>query len=1098
MDVRKTAKAWSLLLVCGLVTSLLAVAQSTNSTDVRGIVADQTGAVLPGVKVTFTDLDKGVVRTITTDAAGLYDTGPITPDHYMFDFEAAGFNKFQRGPLTLTVGTITVNAVLKIGAAEQTISVNDDVALIDTDSGSQSGTERGDLMLNLPEYGADWQNFVLMLPGVALGYGATMTTSINGNLPFNSVLMDGANATLPMSQNTDVNVLETVAEVKVDTNAFSAMNGLGGAVMNQITKGGSNTWHGAAYEYLQNDALNAYDYLFPSEKGSKKAFQRYDNYGGSVSGPIRYRNILKNKMFFYFNYDHIYSNGGSSNGTVNLPTAAMISGDFTGLPTIYDPSTQTVDANGHVIRTAFANNIIPSNRISAVAKAFAAYYPNPKNTNVGADGQPSNNYSYNIPNLNPFDKFFGRLDYDLSSNNRLTISESNQNNSRTIGAVVCPIGCQNGSVAPNFSSVSDVWTISPSFINEARMGYAHELDFYVPVSLGQDYPTKLGWKFAKQNLPPAVSINNIMWLGPASNSVYKEFAFDPSDIVTYIHGHHILHFGGELLINRADSTAWGNINAGSLDFSGSYTSSYSAATSKTVGGVGFADFLLGYSDNWSAGFSPEYGGRLKIPQAFVQDDWKLRPNLTVNLGLRWQGMTGWSETHNNMRMYDPTIMNPATNTLGALWFGSTHTNGRTSLQAPVWDIYMPRVGAAYQINPKTVVHAGIGVYAFTWSMDTYGAGMGSALAYGGGMADSTKGVAPVVKLDDDGSINYQGSSGLSVNSAYKSPSTDPTLLNGQDVSYQPYHQEPGRSLQWNVAVQRQITSNISADVTYVGNHGYDLFFPSNLNQVPESQLSPTDSRPIKQYGNIWGQYANGWSNYNALQAQIRQRVSHGLEFNGNYTWSHMFDTSASSGWGPYAGGAPCQRCYGPQYNYTNSNFDHRHVFKASGLYTVPYGVARNLVKSSWMDQLIGGWQVGETFIGETGNPFTIYVGGANNSYSMGGNWFADRVGDPKLANRSINEWFNTAAFKTPALATFGNNPRNSVYGPSLILLNMSLGKNFRITEKMHFQMRIDTVNTLNHASFSNPDSTLGDTAFGQISGVSESGRHVQLYGRFSF
>lgn len=1075
---------------------LMAAAQSTNSTDMRGIVSDGNGAALPGVSVTIKDLDKGVTRTLTTDGVGLYDTGPITPDHYLVTFEAPGFDKYVRGPLTLTVGTVTINASLKVGTDQQTVSVSDDIQLIETESGSQSGTERGDLMLNLPEYGADWQNFVLMMPGVALGYGSAMTTSVNGNLPFNSVLMDGANATLPMSQNTDVNVLETVAEVKVDTNAFSAMNGLGGAVMNQVTKGGSNKWHGSGYEYLQNDALNAYDYLFPSEKGSHKAVQRYDNYGGSVSGPV-----LKSKMFFYFNYDHIYNFGGASTGTDNVPTAAMLSGDFTGMPTIYDPTAQTVDANGHVIRVPFSSenndgsNRIPANRISSVAKAFAAYYPKAMNSGVAGDGQPNQNHSYNIPNLNPFDKFFGRLDYDITANNRLTISESNQNNARTIGSEVCEIGCQKGSVAPNFSSITDVWTINPSLTNEARMGYAHELDFYVPASLDKNFPTTLGWKFAHANLPPSVGIRNIMGLGPASNSVYKEFAFDPSDIVTLIHGRHILHMGGEFLINRADSTAWGNINAGSLDFSGTYTSSYSATAAANVGGIGFADFLLGYSDNWSAGYSPEYGARLKVPQAFVQDDWKVKSNLTFNLGLRWQGISGWHETHNNMRMFDPTVMNPATQTLGALWFGSTHANGRKSLQAPVWNIFMPRVGAAYELNPKTVIRGGFGVYAFTWSMDTYGTGMGSALSYGGSLSDATSGAKPVVKFDDDGSVNYQT---VSINNAYASPSTDPALLNGQDVNFQPYHQQPGHSLQWNVAVQRQITSNMSADVTYVGNHGYDLYFPSNLNQVPESQLSANDQRPYKQYGNIWGQYANGWSNYNALQAQIRQRVSRGLEFNANYTWSHMLDTTSSSGWGPYAGPTPCQRCYAPQYNYSNSNFDHRQVFKLSGLYTVPYGLGQGVLKSKWMDQVIGGWQVGTTFIGETGQPFPVYVGGYNYSYSKGGNWFPNRVANPKLSNPSIKEWFNTAAFAVPTYGTFGNSQRNTVYGPDLTQLNMSIGKNFKLTETMHLQVRMDAVNALNHASFGLPDATLGDSSFGQISGVSVGGRHVQIYGRFSF
>ena len=241
-----------------------------------------------------------------------------------------------------------------------------------------------------------------------------------------------------------------------------------------------------------------------------------------------------------------------------------------------------------------------------------------------------------------------------------------------------------------------MWNISPTTINEARLGFTDQLNFFKDLALNRGYASQLGWQFAKADDFPAIQLDgsyNYAWINPSSNSVYKEFTWDPSDVVTMIRGKHILHFGGELLAYQNNSTAWGNTNAGALGFTGQYTQQWTvdpgvcgasaggAACIAPNTGLEYADFLLGYAQNWNAGISPEYGARMKTPQMFFQDDWKVRPNLTLNLGLRYQINHGWNEVHNNMSSFDPTVNNPATNTLGAYWFGPTHANGRTSLQA---------------------------------------------------------------------------------------------------------------------------------------------------------------------------------------------------------------------------------------------------------------------------------------------------------------------------------------------------------------------------------------------------------------------------------
>jgi hypothetical protein len=1094
-----------------LASALTAVAQNTNSGDIRGVVTDSSGAIIPGASVKVDDVDKGITHTYTTDGAGLYDTGSIVPDHYLITVTAPGFQSYIRGPITLMVATVTVDASLTVGAAQQQVVVRTDIPLLQTETGSQTQTLDSRQLLQLPQVGADWQNFITLLPGASStiynGRGG-QAASINGNLPYNTVLADGATTTLPMSQNSDVMVLETVSEVKIDDSAFSAQYGIGGATFNQISKGGTNRFHGAAYEYFQNNALNAANYAFGAK--SSVSLLRYNNFGFSVGGPI-----LKDKVFFFFNYDKTINPSGASTGFELVPTAAMLGGDFTGMPTIYDPTTQTVDAKGAVHRRSFADeygngNKIPANLVDPVAGAISKYYP-PPNTSATAG-----NFFYNVASSNPYTKYFGRLDWQINQNNHLIASETESDNpAQYHNQGICPVNCQSGDVSRDNAQVSWVSTISPRTINEARMGFTDQLNFFSPYSLGQGFPTKLGWKFAKADTFPDVQISgngNYYELAPQSNAVYKEFVFDPSDVVTLIRGRHVLHFGGEFLINRADSTAWGNTNAGTMAYTGVYTQS---TNGDTTSGMGFADFLLGYTAQWSAKVTPEYGGRLKSPQLFAQDDIKLRPNLTLNVGIRWQGMTGWHEVKGNIISFDPTVTNPANGSLGAAWYGTTKANGRDSLQAPNWNTWLPRVGFSYSRDAKTVVRGGIGLYGYTWSNDTYGPGLGGAFGSNGGIKDTTNGNFPVVLLSADGNTNYQGAGGLSVNQAYVTAPTTPDAYNGQGISYQEYHTPVAKILEWNFEVQRQIGTNMVMKTAYVGSHGYNLLFPVDINQVPEANLGPNDAgnRPYPLFQSIGsgntgsGGTNNGVSNFNSLQTTFERRFAGGLQFNVNYTWAHMLDSIDSSGWGSSSGNDLYQRSYDVGANYGGSNFDIRNSFKGSAIYDLPVGKGRLFLNNSTLaDEVIGGWQVAPTIIWSSGIPYTIKMSGDNSfSQSNSSTQYPNLVGNPNPAHKSINEWFDPAAFSQPNPGTFGNNRRNNLYGPQYLLVNAAVGKTFHIPwENIGLEIRASANNVLNHPSFDAPGNqgSNGNAINGGVDGVinelTVEGRTMQIYGRISF
>ena len=842
-----------------------AYAQSTNSGNIRGTVTDSSGAVIPGATVTVIDVDKAVTRVFTTDGAGLYDTGPIVPDHYRLTFTKSGFQTLVRGPITVEVGVQGVNAQLPVGSQSVEVTVNTDVPLLETESGAQERTLTSQTMSQLPQVGADWENFIWLQPGAA---GTPQNSSsavqpnagqvaINGNLPFESVLADGATTTLPMSQNSDVTIFEATGEVKISSSGFGAQYGIGNVIYNQISKGGTDRFHGAAYEYFQNDALNALPYAFGTHP--KKGPLRYNNFGFNVGGPI-----LPHRMFFFFDYDKTINNGGSNIGFQTVPTTAFQNGTFgTGVPDLYDPTTQTIQQAGShtyvtpsgsftqtcpcVIRKTFASeygsNAIPAAMIDKVSAAVQKYYPTPNvsNPNVSS-GIAQNNYTYNTPNSNPFTKYFGRLDWDITHNNRLTLSDTTSDNpAQYLNQEICPINCQHGDVSRDNAQVTDVWTISSNVINEARMGFTDQMNYFTPFSIGAGYPSKLGWQFAQADTFPDVAVSNFYELKPSTNAVYKEMVFDPSDVVSWVHGKHILHFGGEFLIMRADSTAWGNLNTGTMNYNGAYTS-INGQTSVTPcptcasysSGLGYADFLLGQTQGWNAGVTPEFGARQKGPQIFAQDDIKLTPHLTINAGLRWEANTGWSEVKGNETVFDPTVTNPANNSLGAMWYGTTKANGRTQLIAPQWNIWLPRVGFAWQTMPNTVLRGAFGMYASMLSEDTYGAGMGGQAGSKGTVNDSTSGLCPVVQFAGTGKTpdttdpgcgtgQFNGSSILSL---YLTAPTTPDAQNnpGGNVSYNQYHTPIPTNYQWNLSFERQIGNNYGFSLTYVGKprHQYEL------------------------------------------------------------------------------------------------------------------------------------------------------------------------------------------------------------------------------------------------------------------------------------
>lgn len=1065
-------QALSLMLV---LCSAPALAQNTNAGEIRGTVTDATGLIMPDVRVTVLNTDTGVAKEVMTNDAGIYDAVSILPGNYKLTFSKAGFEILVRTGVVLSIGVITVDARMTVGASSQQVQVTADALLLKTETGEQSTSLLLETMAELPNVGQTWTNFTKVLPGV-IGSGTSL--AVNGNMRYeDNWLADGGQITNPHSSNVDIGVFETVAEVQISASSFDAQYGIGGAILNQISKSGTNRFHGSGYEYLQNDFFNARSFFSP-----KVPNLRRNNFGTAVGGPIR-----RDKIFFYFNYDHLI-NHSTSFPFYTYPTADMRAGNFSNtaiFPLIYDPATL---ANGS--RQPFSNNTIPTSRFDPVAAKIQAYFPTPNLPGV------VNNWQGPLTAISHSGKYFGRLDYNVSATNRMSFTIVDSQSQSVTPTPDCPADCYAGGGNFYQAQLTDVWTLSPTTINEFRFAFQREYDYYTSGNYGQNFPQKLGIDYAIANVFPDVNISGPVGgtsLGVGINAILGQNSFIPSDVMTVIRGRHIIKFGGEFQALQDNTNPWGNFHSATFGFGSVFTQS---APFSGKSGLGYADFLTGSVNTWAASNLPVTGVRAKSPQMFVQDDFKVLPHLTLNAGLRYEIQRGWNEVNGHIGLFDPTLMNPATNTPGAMWFQGA--NGRDSIQANVYNLFLPRVGFAWSPRANWAVRGGFGIYDYLWSTDTY-ANNGHGVGFGSGVRGSeanTDQLEPLFQLS---------SSNPPLNTVVASKATNtPQGYNGQNVYYYPYHTPVAHSYQWSLSIQRQLGGGMVAEAAYVGNRGNGLSFPTDLNQVPPGLLgkgTPQASRPYPQFLSISGDRYNGISNYDSLQLSLKKRFARGVSFDLNYTWSKFLDMQDSSGWGGQAGSQYWQNAYNQAANYGLSNNDTPHMFKGDVVYQLPVGKGKTLLnRGGVLNALIGGWQASAIFVAESGVPFTAIMGTQNQTGALAGNWFPNVVGDPSLPNPTIHQWFNTAAFAQPAAFSFGNEGRNILRGPDMSDIDFSMAKSLLLPrlEGGILQFRFDATNIINHPSFSNPSNSIGTSGAGIITGTTVGGRVLQLGARLSF
>ena len=1092
--------------------------QAVNSGEIRGTVTDPSGAVMPGVSVSILNTQTGVKTDVVTNDAGIYDALSILPGNYSLTFSKEGFGKFIRQGIDLRLQVITVNAQLAVGATTQSVEVNAQASMLKTESSETGSTLQVDTIQQLPNIGQNWTNFTQTLPGVT---GSGTNISVNGGQRYaGGFYADGGNVVLPRSNNMDYLAnFETIAQVEIITSNFNAQYGSGTAVFNQITKSGTNQFHGSLYEYNQNNFFNARSF-FQKEVGRT----RWNNYGGSIGGPV-----LKDKLFFYFNYDTTMTRSASQ-GFTTYPTADMRKGDFSypgfingdGTPRlIYDPNSLS---NG--VRTPYPGNKI-TGTLDPLALKLQAFMPLPNTVPGTLDskyvplpnqaGVITNNYYYTrISKGHPY-AYMLKGDYNISSSNRLSVSAQRKMNKvitdKTFNEL-WPLNINDGINGGLTAQVTDVWTISPTIVNEFRAAVVRQSIRNVPASKDKGYIGQLGIGYALADVFPSVNIAGgggaaSFGLNSGTSATMGETTYAPSDTITFIRGKHIIKAGGQYERNADNGGDWGDITPVTYGFDSYFSTS---APNNATSGLGYADFLTGQVGNWSAKLSPVVGIRMRAAQMFVQDDFKIRRNFTLNFGVRYEIQGGWGEVANRLASFDPTITNDKTGTLGAMWYAGA--NGRKNLQKTVYNTFLPRLGFAWTPQPKWSLRGAFGMFSNRWGADTYAvSAVRNPTAFyttGSASIDNAR-LSPLFVLSNPNPLTVRPTTAGGNLFIPSSTTRTPSALNGQSVVYFPYETPATKTYEWSVGVQRELPQGMMAEVSYIGNHGTDLSFPRDRNALLESQLGqPKTAVPFPQYQSIGSDFYDGFSNYHGLLMVLKKRFSKGLSVDANYTWSKKLNNVDSSGWSDTTNGGDrkWQRAYSPDLNYGLSTDNVAHAFKSVVAYELPVGKGKRLLSQGGpLDLLLGGYRLSGVFIKQTGTPFATGVNGANNSgQQYGGTWYPNRLADGNTHPSNFDPggtvlWFDPSAFSAPATNTFGNSGRNVLIGPGRTTLDMSIGKNFglsKLREGMQMQIRMDVNNALNHPCWSSPNASIGSTSAGKITGTSVGGRYLQLGARLEF
>ena len=1174
------------LLALSLAGASVMRAQTSGTGSIEGTVTDATGALLSGASVTATNTLTGVNTVSTTTGTGRFVLSLLQPGPYTVTVTAPGFETLKQEHVTVeALQDVTLSPRLSVGQTTVSVTVTDQPTMLmtqDVKLGSSINNETYDsLPLAMNQSARDPSAFIGLAVGVnsfSVQAAGPSTASFNGGQTYqNETYVEGLPMTSAGTESDTRNLafgisVEAVEQFQVATTGSEAMYE-GQGVSNFIVKSGTGKFHGGVYEFFRNTVFDTRGF-FPTSV----PIEHQNEFGGSLSGPI-----LKNKLFFFANYDGYRFDSAIVPSLQNIPTTAERTGDFSAFPNpIYDPTTCTATNSSGVCiaRTQFSYqgvlNVINPSRLSAVAKSFQSYLP------AVTNGAISQNYLASLPNLVNNDSGTAKVDWDLSSKNRLYGIFSHGKYANPVTGSLSAATATTNSTLPipytdgrgviewaTLAQIHDAYVIRPNIVNDFGYGLSR---LFIPLTsntAGGNYPSKAGLT----GLPPGIAAtgfpdvtftgNNIpvSWDGTNSHANDEtQTTFTLQDNLLWTKGRHQLTFGFQVQwLQDNDNNPLTGTQAG-FTFGPNETANFtSTGAINTSTGLAYASYLLGAVDGSTVTQNAviETGGRYQTYAPYVQDNIQVTPNLTVNLGLRWDLWTTFTESENRMSFFNPNIPNPvAGNILGALQFAG---NGPDSCgcRTPVKNHYFnfgPRIGFAYKLGDATVLRAAYGMF----------------YAHAGGVGGRTNGRQGLSQIgfNNNGSLGStvtgqpayywdSGYPGNPINPPFFNPSYGIGFISATAPGAAPIGSGPGTAQtlvygdpekggqapqyqDFFLNIQRSFGANMTLSVAYSGSVG--RYLPGAgvagpfTNQIPVkylplgSLLTSTLSastiasaaalgftvaapfpnftgtigqalKPYPQYSSLSDPWLDvGTSSYNSLQTTFNRRMSNGLTFMINYTFSKEMDDLAGV------------RYPGADYlEYSVGALDRKHVLTSTAVYQLPFGAGRKYNSDNlFVRGLISGWQLSGIFTAATGAPLSIggtCTGGGVINASCYPNYTPGFTGSAVLSSKpgtvaaASTAHLNKAAFTDPAVYTYGNAARTAPYGlfaPTLTDIDASVRRDISLTESLKLIFQADVFNLPNAVYFTAPNTTLDSASYGFYSAQANQARKWQFSARLTF
>ncbi|MBS1828535.1 MAG: TonB-dependent receptor [Acidobacteria bacterium] len=1054
-----------------------------------GTVSDTTESVVVGARVTARNTATGVAQSVSTNERGLYTLPFLQPGTYEITCELEGFKKFLRAGVVLeTGGARGLDIRLEIGAVTETVEVTAKSPLLESENSTVGQLIERAAVANMPIQSRRVANLVRLMGNVVYNNESQSSEAVpnfvmGGGRSQNQMWnLDGAtvqNMTLGAPLLTFNPPAETIEEFKAETSNYSAEFGRAGSGLIQMTtRSGSNTWHGAAYEFLRNDKMDTRTFFAPS-----KAPLRYNIFGGTVSGPIK-----RDKTFFFVNYEGTQRRDGQTFSSNIVPRPAEIAGDFSARRdiSVLDPTT----------RQPFAGNIIPSSRLDPVGAAVAKLYPAP---NVASDNPavaPGANYIANASDQIAQSFITARLDHNFNQNNRV-YARFNYVLSKAVSAPIFPneFADSRAQTQENDQTIvmaSWIRNLRPNLINEFRGNYGLRSNVVRAFGTGSGKNAALGIKgvdgdyFARFNLTGHTSLGSTGQQRLQLPILTRQV----SDTLTWIKGRHQVRFGGEFRYSL-------NKDVNSPTAGGNFSFTNRASNSAV------AELLLGHVNSAVSNLTKDINSRSDYMGVFIQDDWRITSRLTLNLGLRWDLDTPRWERDNRQSGFDFLQINPVAGVPGVVTFAG---RDGVSKYAHRFDKnnFGPHFGFAYRVGDKTVVRAG---YGLAYNGIYFGA-VPNNLTSGFGqniqITSPDGGFTRALALRDGLPALPEQTLGPGFGAVRLGAA--PTTA----VDFIANDQSNGYMQQYNFTVQRAISGNLVGEVSYQASLGHRLSGPNiNINEIPlVNGRGPARQdqalRRFPQFNNVtWISPAWGASTYHSLNVRLEKRYSNGLNLLGNFTWAKFLDTVTAGG---EQGGAPngYQHSQLHMLDKSNSNSDIRRRLIVSTVYELPFRKGGKWeIHNPLANAIFGGWGLSLITEFRDGLPYGV-AEQTNTSNTFSTSQRSNILRDPALSHASradmISRYFDVTAFAAPGVGAFGTAGRTVGFGPGSINFDGSVHKAWLLREAVKLQFRADLYNFPNRANFANPGLSRGSGDFGKITSIlsGSSGRLVQLSMRLEF